>query len=300
MRERLLMLAGRFGWTDNQHDWGPGRVDTFNAAKVLFNFPIANLPEHELNAPSDFPSIWNQAPRKGMQLHWDGNNTMVEERNKSAAFGTGTTPPTIDVKAIGRVEDWLLTKEAPKYPYPIEQSKADRGAPIYKEYCSACHGAGARDFTGEYVGKVTPLEDIRTDRRRLDSYSLDLAVNQSTLYAGYPWRFSHFRKTYGYANMPLDGVWLRAPYLHNGSVPTLRDLLEPTPKRPTLFYRGYDVYDAVKVGFVGSVAEENGKKYFKYDIKVPGNGNGGHEGKRFGTELSADDKDALVEYLKTF
>jgi mono/diheme cytochrome c family protein len=300
MRERLLMLAGRFGWTDNQHAWGPGRVDTFNAAKVLFNFPVGNLPEHELNAPSDFPSIWNQAPRKGMQLHWDGNNTMVEERNKSAAFGTGTTPPTIDVKAIGRVEDWLLTKEAPKYPYPIEQSKADRGAPIYKEYCSACHGAGARDFTGEYVGKVTPLEDIRTDRRRLDSYSLDLAVNQSTLYAGYPWRFSHFRKTYGYANMPLDGVWLRAPYLHNGSVPTLRDLLEPTPKRPTLFYRGYDVYDAVKVGFVGSVAEENGKKYFKYDIKVPGNGNGGHEGKRFGTELSADDKDALVEYLKTF
>ena len=47
------------------------------------------------------------------------------------------------------------------------------------------------------------------------------------LYAGYPRRFSHFRKTYGYANMPLDGVWLRAPYLHNGSVPTLRDLLNP-------------------------------------------------------------------------
>jgi mono/diheme cytochrome c family protein len=300
MRERLLMLAGRFGWSDNQHDWGPGRVDTFNAAKVLFNFPVANLPEHELNAPSDFPSIWNQAPRKGMQLHWDGNNTMVEERNKSAAFGTGTTPPTIDVKAIGRVEDWLLTKEAPKYPYPIDQSKADRGAPIYKEYCAACHGAGARDFTGEYVGKVTPLEVIHTDRRRLDSYSLDLAVNQSTLYAGYPWRFSHFRKTFGYANMPLDGVWLRAPYLHNGSVPTLRDLLEPTSKRPTLFYRGYDVYDPVKVGFVRSVAEENGRKYFKYDVKVPGNGNGGHEGKRFGTDLSGDDKDALVEYLKTF
>lgn len=300
MRERLLMLAGRFGWTDHQYDWGPGRVDTFNAAKVLFNFAVDRLPEPELNAPSDFPAIWYQAPRKGMQLHWDGNNTMVEERNKSAAFGTGTTPPTIDVKAIGRIEDWLLTKEAPKYPYPIDQSKAERGAPIYKEYCAACHGAGARDFSGEYVGKVTPIEDIRTDRRRLDSYSYELAVNQSTLYAGYPWRFSHFRKTFGYANMPLDGVWLRAPYLHNGSVPTLRDLFEPQPKRPTAFYRGYDVYDSIKVGFVTGVAEENGKKYFKYDVKVPGNGNGGHEGKRFGTELSADDKDALVEYLKTF
>jgi hypothetical protein len=300
MRERLLMLAGRFAWSDKQYDWGPGRVDTFNAAKVLFNFPLDQLPEHEQNAASDFPSIWNQGPRKGMQLHWDGNNTVVEERNKSAAFGTGTTPPTLDIDAERRVEDWLLTKGAPQFPYTIDQDKAQRGAPIYKEYCAACHGAGGRDFSGEYVGKVTPIEEIRTDRHRLDSYSYELAVNQSTLYAGYPWRFSHFRKTFGYANMPLDGVWLRAPYLHNGSVPTLRDLLEPAAKRPVLFYRGYDVYDPAKVGFVTSVAEENGKRYFKYDVKVPGNGNAGHEGKRYGTELSADQKEAVVEYLKTF
>jgi mono/diheme cytochrome c family protein len=300
MRERLLMLAGRFAWSDKQYDWGPGRVDTFNAAKVLFNFPLDKLPEHEQNAASDFPSIWYQGPRKGMQLHWDGNNTLVEERNKSAAFGTGTTPPTLDVAAIKRIEDWLITKEAPKFPYAIDQDKAQRGGAIYKEYCAACHGAGGRDFSGEYVGKVTPIEDIRTDRHRLDSYSYELAVNQSTLYAGYPWRFSHFRKTFGYANMPLDGVWLRAPYLHNGSVPTLRDLLEPASKRPATFYRGYDVYDPARVGFVTAIAAEGGRKYFKFDVKVPGNGNAGHEGKRFGTELNAEEKDALVEYLKTF
>ena len=51
---------------DKQHDWGPGRVDTFNAAKVLFNFPLDRLSEHEQNAASDFPSIWYQGPRKGM------------------------------------------------------------------------------------------------------------------------------------------------------------------------------------------------------------------------------------------
>ena len=50
-----------------------------------------------------------------------------------------------------------------------------------------------------------------------------------------PWKFSHFRKTDGYANMPLDGVWLRAPYLHNGSVPTLRALLFPD-ERPRTFF----------------------------------------------------------------
>jgi len=300
MRERLLMLADRFAWADSQHDWGPGRVDTFNAAKVLFNIPVHKLPESELNAPADFPSIWNQRPREGMQLHWDGNNTKVEERNKSAAFGTGTTPPTIDLKAIGRVEKWLLTKDAPKFPYPIDGAKAARGAVVYKEYCAECHGAGPRDFSGAYVGKVTDIDDIGTDRRRLDSYTYTLAVNQSTLYAGYDWRFTHFRKTFGYANMPLDGLWLRAPYLHNGSVPNLRELLEPVSNRSRVFYRGYDVYDPVNVGFVSKLDEATAKKYFKVDTQVLGNGNAGHEGKRYGTQLGAADKDALLEFLKTF
>ncbi len=297
MRERLLTLAGRFSFVEESENWGPGRVDTFNSAKVLFNFPMMDLPAHEKNGPADFPSVWLQGPRKGMQLHWDGNNSMVEERNKSAAFGTGTTPPTLDVAAIGRIETWLLTKEPPKYPYPIDAVKAARGGALYKEYCAGCHGASGRDFSGEYVGKVTPIAEIGTDRRRLDSYSYDLAVNQSTLYAGYPWRFQHFRKTFGYANMPLDGVWLRAPYLHNGSVPTLRDLLAPVPDRPKVFHRGYDVYDPVKVGFVSTVPTEGNRTYFKFDTHKDGNSNSGH---LYGTELNPADKDALVEFLKTF
>ena len=100
--------------------------------------------------------------------------------------------------------------------------------------------------------------------------------------------------------MPLDGLWLRAPYLHNGSVPSLRDLLEPAANRPPAFYRGNDVYDPVKLGFVSDQPEANGKKLFRLDTAVPGNGNGGHEGKAYGTELSAGEKTALVEFLKTF
>jgi len=88
--------------------------------------------------------------------------------------------------------------------------------------------------------------------------------------------------------------------LHNGSVPTLRDLLEPSDKRPKIFYRGYDVYDQKKGGFVADVDQEKDRKYFLYDTKEPGNSNQGHEGKRYGTELSAAEKGALVEYLKTF
>ena len=303
MRDRLLMLEDRFSSMLQRPEWGPGRVDTFGSAKALFNFPMDKAPASEVIGVTDFPSIWLQGPRIGMQLHWDGNNTKVEERNRSAAFGTGATPRTLDRERIRRIEDWLLTREPPAYPYPINPTLLAKGVSIYKQYCAGCHGVNGRNFEGQEVGKVTLIQEINTDSRRLDSYTYDLAVNQNLLYAETDdpkERFSHFRKTFGYANMPLDGLWLRAPYLHNGSVPTLRDLLEPSTRRPKSFYRGYDVYDQVKVGFVSTRDEENGRLYFKFDTAVAGNSNSGHEGKRYGTDLPAGEKEALVEYLKTF
>jgi len=102
-------------------------------------------------------------------------------------------------------------------------------------------------------------------------------------------------KTNGYVAQPLDGLWLRAPYLHNGSVPSLRDLLEPVEKRTKVFHRGYDVYDPVNVGFVtqGAEAERLG---FLFDTRLRGNGNHGHT---YGTNLSPRQKNALLEHLKT-
>jgi hypothetical protein len=112
---------------------------------------------------------------------------------------------------------------------------------------------------------------------------------------GYPWDFKAFRKTNGYVAVPLDGVWLRAPYLHNGSVPSLHDLLEPPENRQKVFFRGYDLYDPARVGFVvdGPVAERIGTRY---DTALPGNGNVGH---LYGTSLTTDEKRALIEFLKT-
>jgi hypothetical protein len=100
----------------------------------------------------------------------------------------------------------------------------------------------------------------------------------------------------GYCSPPLDGLWMRAPYLHNGSVPTLRDLLETPDKRPVIFYRGYDVYDPVNVGFVSSGPQAAGTGW-RVDVTIRGNGNQGHV---YGTDLSDADKQALIEYLKTF
>lgn len=303
MRERILTLRDRLNFLAEQPEWGPGRVDTFNPLKAYFNFPPEKLAPEERIGTTDFPSIWNQGQREAlkMNLHWDGNNVSLEERNRSAAMGTGITPATGDRKSLKRVADWLRNLASPLYPFAINKDLAAQGAPIYKKYCAECHGADGKNFRGEYAGKIVPVADIGTDRRRLDSYTYDVAVNQNLIFAGYgEERFSHFRKTFGYANSPLDGLWLRAPYLHNGSVPTLRDLLEPSAQRPKIFYRGYDVYDQKKVGFIADVGQEKGRRYFRYNTEEPGNSNRGHEGQRYGTGLSAPEKDALVEYLKTF
>ncbi|MGE3704844.1 MAG: cytochrome c [Vicinamibacterales bacterium] len=281
--------------------WGRGRVDTFNPYKsIQFNWDLAKLPHEELIGASDYPSIWNQKPREGMHLHWDGDNESVDERNLSASLGAGVTPVTVDHENLKRVRDWIWTLPPPRYPYPIDQGLAARGAPIYQQHCANCHADHRfREgvISGARVGQVEPIDVIGTDPFRLNSYTVEFASNQYGLYPESPYRFTHFRKTNGYANHPLDGIWLRAPYLHNGSVPTMRDLLDPPESRPQAFYRGYDVYDQVKLGFVSDVAEADGQVFSRYDTRVPGNANSGHV---YGTALSDDDKRAVVEYLKTF
>ena len=294
-RSVLLNQELQFEFTQRQPDWGPGRVDTFNPYKSRqFNFPMALLDEKEIIGTVDFPPVWAQKPRKKLQLHWDGNNDSVDERNNSAALAL-VTPTTIDFAAIHRVADWLWELPPPAYPYPINRALAAVGKTVYQNNCASCHSFGAAA-----VGTVSSIEEIGTDRHRLDSYTYATLSNQNLLFAdisfnGKDQRFQHFRKTDGYANMPLDGVWLRGPYLHNGSVPTLRDLLELPETRPQTFYRGNDVFDPDKVGFVSNVPEENGKRYFTFDTTDPGNSNSGH---LYGTDLSSEEKEALVEYMK--
>ena len=93
-----------------------------------------------------------------------------------------------------------------------------------------------------------------------------------------------------YKARPLDGIWASAPYLHNGSVPTLADLLLPQEKRPAGFYVGLRDYDPAGVGYTSKTGP------FHFDTKLPGNSNAGH---RYGTELDAAARADLLEYLKT-
>ena len=272
-------------WEASRPTQGPGRVDTFNPTK----FNVFHMPDDGTVGTVDLPQIWNQRPRENLYLHWDGNNNKLEERNYAAAMAVGATPQSVIPASFKEVTDFLLDLHPPAFPFPIDQSKAARGKALYDSKCASCHAFGSPQ-----TGQVTAIDLVGTDRHRLDSFTQAL-VDKFHTYETPPFKFDAYRKTNGYANTPLDGIWARAPYLHNGSVPTLWDLLQPVEKRPITFYSGYDVYDPKYVGFIasGPDAESQG---FKFETCMPGNSNMGHP---FGTDLKDDEKWDLIEYMKT-
>ena len=123
-----------------------------------------------------------------------------------------------------------------------------------------------------------------------------MADRMNTIGSGTPWAFHRFRSTGGYANHSLQGIWVRAPYLHNGSVPSLDDLMKAPDQRTRKFYTGNDVYDQTRVGFVSDKPAEGDRKFVEFDTSLPGNANTGHV---YGSSLSDADRRALLEYLKT-
>ena len=97
-----------------------------------------------------------------------------------------------------------------------------------------------------------------------------------------------------YKARPLDGIWATAPYLHNGSVPNLYQLLLPAKDRKPTFYVGTRDFDPVNVGFV--IDKRDGA--FQFDTSLPGNSNAGHD--TYGTDTLTDvQRWQLIEYLKT-
>ena len=107
-----------------------------------------------------------------MQLHWDGNNDSVDERNLSASLGTGVTPVTIDHDRLQRLRNWIWTQPPPAYPYAIDRATAARGQravpralPGVPRRPSLQGGSRfqSRAGRGTEIGTVVPLEAIGTD-----------------------------------------------------------------------------------------------------------------------------------------
>lgn len=102
--------------------------------------------------------------------------------------------------------------------------------------------------------------------------------------------------TPAYEARVMEGIWAAAPYLHNGSVPTLADLLKPVADRPVAFRIGPE-YDPVNVGLaVNQTRFDQVLQTTDCSDRASGNSRCGHE---YGIELTATQKRALLEYLKT-
>ena len=103
-----------------------------------------------------------------------------------------------------------------------------------------------------------------------------------------------------YKARPLQGIWATAPYLHNGSVPTLYDLLLPPSQRPATFFVGTRQFDPDKVGFLTAKSDENSFEFDTVDAAgkpIDGNSNAGHD---YGNaSFSDEDRKALIAYMKT-
>lgn len=298
-KRALLQLQERDAWMSRNPDWGRGRIDPFNPVK----FTTLKQPVDTTIGNSDMVPLWNLKQHAGYAYHWDGLNTNLKEVVLSSAIGDGATTKWVDrdnrkwdntdprtMSSLRRIQNYIEGLSAPKYPFPVDQALAAEGSQIYADHCASCHAPG-----GARTGTVVPATEVGTDRHRLEMWTPASATAYNAYGEGHDWKFSHFRTTNGYVSVPLDGVWLRAPYLHNGSVPNLAALLEPVDRRPSRFWRGYDVYDPLQVGFVtdGSAAQTAGTSY---DTAQPGNSNAGHT---YGTDLPAPSKRALLEFLKT-
>jgi mono/diheme cytochrome c family protein len=293
-KKRLLEREQQFAWIYRKDfpEWGRGRDDAMNLTKYF----MIRFPMDDTFGPTDMPSIWNlqkYKPEKGHLMNLAGDSHDARSVIIDSALGVLGAAPHRKQEFLDHIkwfEEYLGSKPAPKYPFPIDERKAAAGKGVFDKSCAACHAS-------ERTGTRIPLAEVGTDRGRLDTWSKEAAIAANKVVGdmGIERKGLVEEPLTGYIAAFLDGIWLRAPYLHNGSVPTLRDLLRAPDQRPPAFFRGYDVYDSVNVGFItsGSDAEQVGSRY---DVRQRGNGNQGHD---FGTDLASKEKDALIEYLKT-
>jgi hypothetical protein len=96
-----------------------------------------------------------------------------------------------------------------------------------------------------------------------------------------------------YSARSIKGIWASPPNLHNGSVPTLDDLLKPVNVRPGTFSISSRKYDVNKLGYLQD------DKAAVFDTTKLDNSKAGHEGAKYGTTISPAERKDLLEYLKT-
>jgi len=213
-------------------------------------------------------------------------------------------------KKFADLQAFMLSIQPPAYPFAIEHSLAAQGKELFENNCSKCHGTyGDKP---KYPNKIIPLKVIGTDTKRFFGITKDFGrfYNSSWFSKEIQGWFSDdykARETDGYQAPPLDGIWATAPYLHNGSIPSVYTLLN-SKARPKVFTRDFENkfvnYNQKELGWNYQFKNNSDHLLEKeiteqrkwYDTSTPGRLNIGHT---FGDDLTEDERSQVIEYLKT-
>ncbi len=254
--------------------------------------------------PSDVPAWWLLKKKNAMFYNGFGRGDFGKFLMGSSLLTINDTIHASDVDAhMPDVLSFIYSIQPPKYPKAVDQDLAQQGRVIFENNCSSCHGSYGPG--GEYPNLLIPESIVGTDSLLNQSnYQYSDMIdwyNRSWFSKGdHPAQLTPFN---GYIAPPLDGVWMTAPYFHNGSVPTIEAVLN-SKLRPKYWTRDFSdamspgdstKYDYEKLGWKFEAVDKPGNKYI-YNTTLPGYGNYGHT---FGDELSESERQAVIEYLKT-
>jgi mono/diheme cytochrome c family protein len=250
----------------------------------------------EVNIPTDVPPWWLLHKKNAMFYNGFGRGDFGRFLMASNLLTVHDTSESREVD--GHMPDvlaYIYSLRPPKFPKEIDISLAKKGEAVFINHCSKCHGTYGEN--AQYPNLLIPEAVIQTDSFLYKAnYSNPQFVdwfNKSWFTQGdHPARLEPFE---GYIAPPLDGIWITAPYLHNGSIPTLEAVLN-SDKRPKYWSRNFNnpEYDYEQIGWKYKKQEKPGKDV--YNTALPGYGNFGHY---FGDRLSDAERKAVIEYLKT-
>jgi hypothetical protein len=271
------------------------RIDEFTSRATFFGYQSSvNLPNvgqierwlQELRSPmwpnNLLPTIDEEKAQKGEALFAQkcaGCHQVITRANQGDTYDP-VMVPVDEVGADPRMADNVLLSKNPETGEPWKSGKLE----------------GSRELLifGKRYG-----ETVESRASALVTLVAGIALGQPTkaMEADFKSYYAkHQKQTFNprsYKARPLTGIWATAPYMHNGSVPNLYEMMLPEGERSKTFYVGNREFDPVKVGYI---ADKPGEGLFEFDTTVDGNRNIGHN---YGKDLTDVERFMIIEYMKT-
>ena len=262
---------------------------------------VGTQASHVVHHDMDTPPWWNYKTRT--QLYSDGFAEkshralmpfLLEPINGPERFAEWESD-------FEKIEQYLQSVPPPKYPHAVNSKLADSGRIAFARVCADCHGSYGRN--SHYPELTIALDEVGTDPVRLGALNSEYRSRYGSSWFGFYGESKVLSEPAGYVAPPLNGIWASAPYLHNGSVPTLWHLLHPE-ERPKRWQASRErEFDPVRIGIAIEAAAPNADELSDslrrrdiFDTTQFGKSASGHN---FPDKLTETEKRAVLEYLKT-